>query len=89
MDDDRALHGEQCGVGSIVTMYLHGGDWRDIRDALDAIGAPTTAEELGFSREEVVDALVRTEEIRPERYTVLTGITRDAAENALEETEVA
>jgi glycerol-1-phosphate dehydrogenase [NAD(P)+] len=89
MDDDRALHGEQCGVGSIVTMYLHGGDWRDIRDALETIGAPTTAEELGFEREEVVEALVRTEEIRPERYTVLTGITRDAAENAVEETGVA
>lgn len=89
MDDDRALHGEQCGVGSIVTMYLHGGDWSDIRDALETIGAPTTADELGFSRDEVVEALVRTEEIRPERYTVLTGITRDAAENAVEETGVA
>ena len=88
MDDERALHGEQCGVGSIITMYLHGSDWHRIRDALESIGAPTTAEGLGFSREEVVEALVRTEEIRPERYTVLTGITRDAAENAVEETGV-
>jgi glycerol-1-phosphate dehydrogenase [NAD(P)+] len=88
IDGDRALHGEQCGVGSIITMYLHGGDWRSIRDALDTIGAPTTAEELGFSPGEVVEALVQTEDIRPERYTVLTGITRDAAENAVEETGV-
>jgi len=88
MDGERALHGEQCGVGSIITMYLHGGDWEDIRDALETIGAPTTAAELGFDRSEVVEALVRTEEIRPERYTVLSGITRAAAENAIEETGV-
>jgi glycerol-1-phosphate dehydrogenase [NAD(P)+] len=88
IDGERALHGEQCGVGSVITMYLHGGDWKSIRDALETIGAPTTAEELGFSDEEIVDALVRTEKIRPERYTVLTGITRDAAEKAIEETGV-
>ncbi len=88
IDHERALHGEQCGVGTIVTMYLHGGDWRAIQEALEAIGAPTTAKELGFTEGEVVDALVNTKEIRPERYTVLTGITRDAAENAVEETEV-
>jgi glycerol-1-phosphate dehydrogenase [NAD(P)+] len=23
----KALHGELCGLGTIVMMYLHGGDW--------------------------------------------------------------
>ncbi|UCF09246.1 MAG: NAD(P)-dependent glycerol-1-phosphate dehydrogenase, partial [Thermoplasmata archaeon] len=27
------LHGEQCGVGAIMTMYLHGGNWERIREA--------------------------------------------------------
>ena len=28
--DNPAFLGEQCGLGSIVTMYLHGGDWKSI-----------------------------------------------------------
>ena len=42
-----ALHGEQCGVGTIMMMHLHGGDWRSIQNILKTIGAPTTAAELG------------------------------------------
>lgn len=88
IDPDRALHGEQCGVGSIVMMYLHGGDWEWIRDALLEIGAPTTAEELGFSREEVVEALRNANDVRPERYTVLSGTKMEAAVEAAEVTGV-
>ena len=77
-----SLHGEQCGVGAIMMMYLHGGDWRRLRTALDAIGAPTTARELGVSADEVVGALVHAHRIRPERYTILgdNGLSREAAE---------
>lgn len=77
----RPMHGEQCGVGAIMMVYLHGGDWEKIRDALKKIGAPTTSEELGVSKKKIVEALVRAQEIRPERYTILgeTGLTNDAA----------
>ncbi|HTT16561.1 MAG TPA: NAD(P)-dependent glycerol-1-phosphate dehydrogenase [Thermoplasmata archaeon] len=77
-----SLHGEQCGVGAIMMMYLHGGDWRRLRSALHAIGAPTTARELGVSADEVIEALVAAHRIRPERYTILgdNGLARDAAE---------
>lgn len=77
-----SLHGEQCGVGSIMMMYLHGADWRRMRQSLETIGAPTTAKALGVSSAEVVDALVQAHKIRPERYTILgdNGLTRDAAE---------
>lgn len=88
IDPERALHGEQCGVGSIIMMYLHGGDWEWIRDALLDIGAPTTADELGFSREEVVEALGYANEIRPERYTVLSGTSIEAAVEAAEVTDI-
>ena len=30
--NNPALHGEQCGLGSIITMYLHGGDWKRIKN---------------------------------------------------------
>jgi glycerol-1-phosphate dehydrogenase [NAD(P)+] len=45
--------------------------WRSIRGLLEAAGAPMTFSELGLVREEVVEAVVRAPEIRPERVTVL------------------
>ena len=79
---EPALHGEQCGVGAIMMMHLHGGDWRKVKHALSTIGAPTTAHQLGLSSDEIIRALVKAHSIRPERYTILggSGLTRDAAE---------
>ncbi|MCX8173737.1 MAG: NAD(P)-dependent glycerol-1-phosphate dehydrogenase [Thermoplasmata archaeon] len=78
----KGLHGEQCGVGAIMMMYLHGGDWQRIRNALKTIGAPTTAIELGVSKEDIVTALVNANKVRPDRYTILgdKGLAPDAAE---------
>ncbi|HEX9907446.1 MAG TPA: NAD(P)-dependent glycerol-1-phosphate dehydrogenase [Thermoplasmata archaeon] len=86
----KALHGEQCGVGSIMMMYLHGGDWQRIRNALQLIGAPTTAKELGVSKENLIEALVHAHEIRKDRYTILgdRGLTPDAAEHLATITKV-
>ncbi|HLE75209.1 MAG TPA: NAD(P)-dependent glycerol-1-phosphate dehydrogenase [Candidatus Bathyarchaeia archaeon] len=67
----HAMHGEQCGVGSVLTAYLHKADWMRIRDTLKRIGAPTTACELGVEDEDVVKALEMAAKIRPERYTIL------------------
>jgi glycerol-1-phosphate dehydrogenase [NAD(P)+] len=71
VSEKPSLHGEQCGVGAIMMMYLHGGDWRKVRSALHAIGAPTTAKELGVTNEEIIEALVGAHAVRPERYTIL------------------
>ncbi|MDR2698382.1 MAG: NAD(P)-dependent glycerol-1-phosphate dehydrogenase [Candidatus Methanoplasma sp.] len=68
---ETALHGQQCGVGSIMMMKLQGGDWERIRDALKNIGAPTTAEELGFTDEEIIKALVMAKDMRDDRFTIL------------------
>ncbi len=76
----KGLHGEQCGIGAIITMYLHGGDWRGIRDSLKRIGAPTTPRELGIEDETAVEALLMASSIRPERFTILDmGLTRKSA----------
>ncbi len=84
-----ALHGEQCAVGSIMMMYLHGGDWEKIRNALCQIGAPTSASEMGLEDEEIVEALLRAHTIRPERYTILgSGLTPSAAEKIAAVTKV-
>ena len=66
-----ALHGEQCGLGSIVTMYLHGGNWKKIRDTLKAVNAPINSRELGIDEEVVLNAFLNSKEIRPQRVTIL------------------
>jgi len=70
----------KVGLGGL-TAYLHGGDrgiWRDIRDALAAIDAPTTAEELGIDDDVVIEALTTCHEIR-DRYTILGNGMKEAA----------
>ena len=66
-----ALHGEQCGLGSIVTMYLHGGNWKKIRNTLKAVNAPINSRELGIDEEVVLNAFLNSKEIRPQRVTIL------------------
>lgn len=86
-----ALHGHQVGVGSIMTAYLHQGEdglWRDIRDALASIDAPTTAAELGIDDEVIVEALTTCHEIR-DRYTILgNGMNEQAARDVAHKTGV-
>jgi glycerol-1-phosphate dehydrogenase [NAD(P)+] len=85
----RALHGELCGLGTIMMMYLHGGDWKMIKRALALVGAPTSAVEVGLDAESVISALVNAHEIRSERYTILdTGLNRMAAAKAAEATGI-
>jgi glycerol-1-phosphate dehydrogenase [NAD(P)+] len=71
VNSHHAMHGEQCGVGSILTAYLHRANWQRIRNTLKQIGAPTTASELGVKDVDVVKALEAAAKIRPERYTIL------------------
>jgi glycerol-1-phosphate dehydrogenase [NAD(P)+] len=77
-----AMHGEQCGVGSIMMMYLHGGKWNSIRRALNTVKAPVDAEGLGMGDEVILEALVMAHKIR-DRYTILgtQGLTKEAALN--------
>ena len=81
----KALHGESCGIGTIISMYLHGGDWRGIRTSLKSIGAPTTPAEVGIEDSIAVEALLMAKTIRPERFTIFDmGITRESAENLVQ-----
>ena len=67
------LHGEKCGLGTIMMAKLQRQDWRLVRAALKNVHAPTTAEEIGITDSQVVDALLKASSIRPERYTILSA----------------
>ncbi len=85
----KALHGEQVGLGTILMLNLHGGEWERVRSALATIGAPTTAKQARLTEEEVVEALTVAHTIR-DRYTILgsDGLTLEAAQRLVEVTGV-
>ncbi|MDO8640973.1 MAG: sn-glycerol-1-phosphate dehydrogenase, partial [Nitrosarchaeum sp.] len=70
----RGLHGEKCGIGSIMMAKLQGQDWKKIAKTLKDVGAPTSAKQVGLKSDEVVTALMIAQELRPERYTILKEI---------------
>lgn len=85
-----ALHGEQCGIGTIMMAFLHGLDWILIRNTLRRVGAPVTAEEIGIEPKYIIEALVAAPKIRPERYTILSEkpLTYESAQRLAKETGV-
>jgi len=87
---NKAMHGEQCGVGTIMMACLYEMNWKGIKKTLQEAGAPTTAEELGVKPESVVEALVQACTIRPERYTILDkkSLGHDSAEKLAKVTGV-
>jgi len=70
----RGLHGEKCGIGSIMMAKLQGQDWKKIAKTLKDVGAPTTAKQIDLKSDEIVTALMIAQELRPERYTILKEI---------------
>ena len=70
--------------------YLHGLNWKKIRETLKRVGAPTNAYELEIDPEFIIEALTIAHTIRPERYTILgkDGLTKEAAEKAAKITGV-
>ncbi len=75
-----SLHGEQVGVGTIMMAFLHGINWKRIRQLLRMVGAPTTNEELGVPPKAIVNALTIAHKVR-KRYTILGegGLSESAA----------
>ena len=87
---NHAMHGEQCGVGTIMMAYLHEANWKQIKETLKTLGAPSNAKELGVEKEDVMKALEMAPTIRPKRYTILNklGLDRDGYERMARVTHV-
>lgn len=90
VNSHHAMHGEQCGVGAILTSFLHGSNWQRIKKTLKQIGAPTTAQELGVENADIIKALHGATKIRPERYTILhkLNLNQDACETVARATGI-
>ena len=68
------LHGEKCGIGSILISKLQGQEWKKIVTTLRNVGAPTTAKQIGLKPEILAKALVIAPSLRRERYTILNKV---------------
>ncbi|WP_428326025.1 sn-glycerol-1-phosphate dehydrogenase [Nitrosopumilus sp.] len=68
------LHGEKCGIGSIMIAKLQGQNWKKIIKTLKDVGAPTAAKQIGLTDDQIINALVIAQDLRPERYTILKEI---------------
>ena len=86
----KGLHGEKCGLGTIMMARLHGMDYQALRYSLKIIGLPTKASEIGATPDDIVKSLVLAKEIRKERYTILdeANLTDESAKDLAEETGV-
>ena len=86
----KGLHGEKCGLGAIMIAKLQGQNWKEIIRTLKDVGAPTTAKQIGVTPEQVIDALMIAQDLRPERYTILKEIdmTEKRAKNLAKSTKV-
>ena len=84
------LHGEKCGIGSILMAKLQGQDWKRIIKTLKDVGAPTTAKQIGLKSDMIIEALMIAQGLRPKRYTILKEIkmTKKVAMNLAKITKV-
>ncbi len=76
--------------------YLHEkhygrGDWEQVKMSLEKVHAPTTAKEIGLTREQVIEALMLATKLRKKRFTILEAIkpTKEEFELVVEKTNVA
>ncbi|MHB8360218.1 MAG: NAD(P)-dependent glycerol-1-phosphate dehydrogenase [Thermoplasmataceae archaeon] len=85
LSQGKAIHGEQCAIGSVVSMFLHGGDWRTMVSTYSKFGLSIKARDYGIGDDIMIEALRTAHRIRKERYTILgeVDLSREAAQNAL------
>jgi glycerol-1-phosphate dehydrogenase [NAD(P)+] len=78
---DAGLHGEFCGLGTIMMTYLQTRDRTEVKQLLEAASAPTTASQLDLRKEDVVKALTMAHKMR-NWYTILgsNGLSEGSAE---------
>ncbi len=92
----NGTHGEQVAIGTIIMEYLHEkyygkGDWERIKYSLEKVNAPTSAKEIGLTKDQMLEALMYAKKIRKKRYTILEAIdpSKEEFEIALEKTSIA
>jgi glycerol-1-phosphate dehydrogenase [NAD(P)+] len=81
--DRAALHGEQVALGCLIAATAHESPLFGVLQRLfRRIGLPTSAEDLGMTREQVTRAVLTAPGVRPDRWTILSERFRDPSDAA-------
>lgn len=88
--EKTSLHGEDCGVGTILCSYFHNMNWQKVAKSLEIIGAPVNSKQLKVPEKTIVKALSEAKNIRKDRYTILhdKDVDETKALKAARETDV-
>lgn len=81
LGSDAALHGEQVALGCLIAAAAH--EWSQtpiLLRTFHRLGLPTAPEDLGMSRDQLVDAVLVAPDMRPDRWTILSAQVRSRAE---------
>jgi len=76
-DGNCGLHGERVGLGTIIMSKLYDMDFERIRDVLENVKAPVKANQINLTEKDVVRSLLIAQDLRPERYTILSKTKLD------------
>jgi glycerol-1-phosphate dehydrogenase [NAD(P)+] len=76
-DGNCGLHGERVGLGTIIMSKLYGMDFERIIDVLENVKAPVKANQINLTEKDVVQSLLIAQDLRPERYTILSKTKLD------------
>jgi len=88
--ENKALHGEKVALGTYIMSYLHGIDYKRIKNALIDYNLPLTSRKINIPSKILVKALSISHEIRSDmRYTILrNGIDEKEAKIILKKLDV-
>lgn len=70
----KATHGELVAVGALISSYAHGKYFKELKEAFQRVGLPTTEtdlQQLDITKDDLTKAIKMCETFRPERYTIL------------------
>ncbi len=87
---EKGLHGEYCGIGTIIISYLQRGYnyAKKVRKLLEKVNAPVTVDQLGLNKSQLVKAITIANKMR-NWYTILSyGISEASAERLLRYTHI-
>jgi len=87
---NTALHGEKVSLGAYIMSFLHGIDYKKIRDALVSYELPVNSKEIKIPSKILVEALSTAHKIRSDmRYTILKdGINENKSRGILTKLKV-
>ena len=87
---NKALHGEKVALGTCIMSFLHGIDYKKIKNVLTDYNLPLNSRKIKIPSKILVEALSISHKIRSDmRYTILRdGICEEDARNILKKLDV-